>query len=166
MLRWSLLIGVSFALVAAGGLTAQDGPQLIGFDEAPPVQSATPAAEPVLLPVADPHSGPVLTAPLDGTPVPVAEYVLPLYSAVVYRNLKKVHPAAMPVVVAVKHPCLDKKDCPSEYVNVQICLPPCDCSAVVVKKCESKVIYRYGRYAVEITSKNGKVIVAYHRHLV
>lgn len=161
-MRRTLCLATAACLLTAGALLAQDGPALLGFNEplpAPGVEVPAIGLAPV---AADPAGPPVLIAPTNGTPVPMPETACVLYDCVVYRHPKNVHPCAMPVVVAVKHPCLGKRECPCEYVNVQICLPPCECSAVKIKKCASKVIYRYGKYAVEITSKNGRVIVSYH----
>lgn len=170
MLRTRYWIATSACLLTAGVLVAQDGPALTGFQEplpAPaPYNEPIPYSQPAQLPpvyAETPDAGTIM-APIDGQPMLLPETGCDLFQAVVYRHPKKAHPCSIPAVIAVKNPCLTKRDCPTSYVNVEICLPPCDCAKVKVKKCESKVVYMYGGYSVEVTSKKGKVIVTYHRH--
>jgi hypothetical protein len=44
---------------------------------------------------------------------------------------------------------------------VKICVPPCGCAKVKVSREGRRVKYDYGKYSVEVTSKNGKVYVDY-----
>lgn len=86
-----------------------------------------------------------------------------LYPNVRYKDLKNIHPCAVPQVVQIVDPCWDPRnrcDCGPTCVNVQICAPP-DCPDVKVKKDGRKVKYDYGKYQVEITSRNGEVVVDY-----
>ena len=81
---------------------------------------------------------------------------IPLYCNVRYKDLKNIAPCAVPTIVMVPDPC---NDC--ACVAVQICVPPCDCPEVKVKRSGRKVKYDYGKYAVEITSARGRVTVDY-----
>lgn len=98
------------------------------------------------------------------TPVPEAAPMVvsgpatavPLYCNVKYKDERNIAPCAVPTIVMVPDPC---NDC--ACVAVQICVPPCETACVKVKKCGHKVKYDYGKYAVEITSARGRVVVDY-----
>ncbi len=107
------------------------------------------------------------------TPVPDPSYVLPatpspapvvvgapiaLYSNVRYRAERNIAPCAVSKIVSVADPCN-----PGCCVNVEICVPPCECECVKVSKCGTKVKYDYGKYEVEVTSRRtGVVVVNYN----
>jgi hypothetical protein len=107
----------------------------------------------------------------DVQPVPDPSYVLPapsaapvvgapivMYSNVRYRAERNIAPCAVSKIVSVADPCN-----PGCCVNVEICVPPCECECVKVSKCGTKVKYDYGKYAVDITSRRtGAIVVSYH----
>lgn len=87
----------------------------------------------------------------------------PLYHCVKYKDLDNIAPCAVPTVVQVKDPCACVDPCcPAPCVSVEICAPPCPCGPRVTQNRDgSRVKYDYGKYQVEITSRNGVVTVDY-----
>ena len=101
-------------------------------------------------------------------PVTVAECGVPLYRNVRYRDERRVHPCAVPMVVMVQDPCWRDDKCdPCDQprcVAVQICVPPCSVCPprVTCNRNGTHVRYDYGKYAVDIRShRNGCVTVDY-----
>lgn len=92
-----------------------------------------------------------------------------LYPCVEYEDLDNIHPCAVPMVVSIKDPraCSDPCSCCEPgCVFVEICVPPCGCPKVTVKKHGRKVKYDYGAYRIEVESRrNGIVEVDYDRSL-
>lgn len=85
-----------------------------------------------------------------------------LFPCVEYDDLDNVHPCAIKKIVQVIDPCYDRDSCcPPTYVSVMICVPPCGCEKVKISRGGRKVKYDYGKYEVEIKSKNGVVKVDY-----
>lgn len=83
-----------------------------------------------------------------------------------YKDLDNIHPCAVPKVVCIVDPCWKPSKCgccrpKPKCVQVKICVPPCGCASVKVSKDGRRVKYDYGKYAVELTSRNGKVTVDY-----
>ncbi len=118
---------------------------------------APPSAMP--LPYA---AGPVAAG---GPPLPLAPAV-PLYPCVKYRDRHHIAPCAVPMCVAVRDPCERHERCscgPPKCVMVEICVPPCGCPKITCKHDGAKVRYDYGKYAVNITSRHGVVVVNYDR---
>lgn len=113
-----------------------------------------------------------LIAP-EGQPVPhgqpVPTQTVQLYPYVKYEDLDNRHPCAVTKIVAVPDPCKrcrhHGRDCCQQCgpgcVYVQICVPPCGCPKVKVKRHGRKIEFDYGDYEVEIESKNGVVEVDY-----
>lgn len=103
-----------------------------------------------------------------GAPLPMvappAAGPIALYDCVKYRQCRKIAPCAVPMVVSVKDPCSLPCDCCEKCVNVEICVPQCECPPTVTT-CNNgcKVRYDFGKYAVNITSRRGVVIVDYDR---
>jgi hypothetical protein len=95
---------------------------------------------------------------------PVAGQPVALFHCVKYSDRDNVHPCAVSMVVSVADPCQCHNPCscctPS-CVNVQICVPPCGCPQVKTSRHGHKVTYDYGKYEVEIESKDGVVSVDY-----
>lgn len=93
-----------------------------------------------------------------------------LYHCVEYEDLDNVHPCAVPKIVSVKDPnaCYDPCTCCEPgCVFVKICVPPCGCPKVKVKRHGRKVKYDYGDYRVEVEShSDGTVEVDYDRSLL
>jgi len=138
------------------------------------VFAAGPRLEPIQSTGADTYLPP---SPDDGTvvatqPIPVAECAVPLYRRVKYRDERKIAPCAVPMVVMVPDPCwcddpcdpCDKPAC----VAVQICVPPCsECPPkVTCRRGGACVRYDFGKYAVDIRSHRGVVVVDYDRRLL
>lgn len=136
-------------LVTASAAFAIDGPSL---QPVPDAISAQPA----------PSLG---ATPVPGAvPVPVQSVTIPLYHCVKYKDERKIAPCAVPMVVLVKDPCAKCCDaCAAPCVAVQICVPPCSTCPprVVCRKNGEYVKYDFGKYRVEIRSKNGVVKVDY-----
>lgn len=93
---------------------------------------------------------------------------IPLFEAVRYRKERNVAPCAVPMVVAVIDPCYNPKSCcEPTCVYVEICVPPCsECPPKVICRRKGQYVkYDFGRYEVEICSRNGRVTVDYERRL-
>ncbi len=96
--------------------------------------------------------------------MPVMHESVELYQNVKYRQERKAAPCAKPIIVQVPDPCASKNSCcPTPCVNVQICAPECGCPTVKVTRCGNKVRYDYGKYAIDIVSAHGRVVVDYDR---
>lgn len=70
------------------------------------------------------------------------------------------------MIVSIVDPCWKPSKCgccrpAPRCVQVKICVPPCGCPCVKVSKDGRRVKYDYGKYSVELKSKNGKVTVDY-----
>lgn len=148
-----LLFGFAVCgLLAITALSANaKAPQFVGQF----VDHQTPA--PAVLPT--PLSGAVVT---QGVP-------MELYSCVKYKHTDDIHPCAVTKIVRVRDPrpvCQDPCSCcppAPRYVYVKICVPPCGCVKRKVSHHGMKVKYDYGKYDVEIKSKNGVVYVEYDK---
>ena len=89
-----------------------------------------------------------------------------LFHCVRYEDLRNIHPCAVTKIVSIKDPCWKPDPCSYECqvapcVLVKICVPPCGCPKVRVTRNGSKVKFDYGKYEVEISSRNGVVKVDY-----
>ncbi len=101
------------------------------------------------------YSGPV-------TALPVMASTVEVYQNVKYRRERNIAPCAQPIIVQIPDPCARKSACcPTPCVNVQICVPQCGCPCVKVTRCGDKVRYDYGKYAINVISARGRVIVDY-----
>jgi hypothetical protein len=103
------------------------------------------------------------------SPQPMAVHQA-LFPCVKYKELRNMHPCAVPKIVQVPDPCWKKcKDpcccsCkPRGCVSIKICVPPCSCCPPKVKcnKDGTKIRYDYGEYAVDIRVRKGYVLVDY-----
>lgn len=144
-------------LAVAGMLTASvvfaaEGPALYAQAPLQPVPDAVSTAQ-----------GPGVGA----VPVPTQSVAIPLYSCVKYKDQRKIAPCAVPMIVMVKDPCAKCDPCnpcaSAPCVAVQICVPPCSTCPpkVCCKRGGEYVSYDFGKYRVEIRSKNGVVKVDY-----
>lgn len=119
----------------------------------PPAPAAAPAQAPAVLPTpeAGEHFQPITPVPMEGTSVSI------LYPHVRYKDLDNVPKCAVPMIVAVPHPC---KKCCCTYV--QICVPPNCRPHIVCKHHGREIEYQFGSYEVEIKTKsNGTIEVDY-----
>ncbi|MBW3541724.1 MAG: hypothetical protein KY476_15760 [Planctomycetes bacterium] len=117
------------------------------------------------------------TAPTEGYPsIPLGEHPVErealsgigLYPHVKVEDRDNIHPCAVKKIVCVKDPrdcdkCRDRCHCgPPRFVYVEICVPPCKCEKIDVKRKDgSKIEFDYGDYEVELTSKDGVVFIDY-----
>lgn len=104
------------------------------------------------------YSGPVSQLPVVVTPSPV------LFECVRYRATRNIAPCAVPIIVQVPDPCTPRDRCGCTVrpcVNVQICVPACGCPNVCVTRNGNKTRYDYGKYAVNVISLNGRIVVDY-----
>jgi hypothetical protein len=155
------------------------GPQLLAvadFANPPPAPAidgaampggAPPTAMPLPEAAGPLSAGPVSAGPgvAGGPPLPMAPAVA-LYPCVKYKDRRHIAPCAVPMCVAVRDPCdrHDRCSCgPPKCVMVEICVPPCGCPKITSKHDGAKVRYDYGKYAVNITSRHGVVVVNYDR---
>jgi len=155
------------------------GPQLLAVaDDGTPPPAPAPALNAVppgpMEPVASP--APPTAVPLTeaappgqmaagGPPLPLAPAPA-LFPCVKYRDRHHIAPCAVPMYVAVRDPCdrHDRCSCgPPKCVLVEICVPPCGSPRITCKHDGARVRYVYGRYAVNITSRHGVVVVNYDR---
>jgi hypothetical protein len=91
-----------------------------------------------------------------------------LFPNVCYKNVRNMHPCAVPRIVLVPDPCACLKQCgccePS-CVAIQICVPPEDCCCSqerhLCKKGGLCQRYCFGKYSVDIRVKKGCVVVCY-----
>ncbi|MBS0265025.1 MAG: hypothetical protein JSS02_24040 [Planctomycetes bacterium] len=152
---------VCFALAVMGVLTASaafaiEGPSLTAQAPLQPVPDAV-SSQPV----------PSFSArPVPGqAPIPVESAGIPLAQCVKYKDKCKIAPCAVPMVVLVKDPCAKCTDrCATPpCVAVEICVPPCSTCPpkVTCRRNGEYVKYDFGKYRVEIRSKNGVVRVDY-----
>lgn len=125
---------------------------------APPPAPAADGA----VPTPEPAGGPVASA------APVASYGGGCCCPNVrYSDLKNIAPCAVPKMIWIVDPCWKPAKCgccrPAKppCIQVKICVPPCGCPCIKVSKDGRKIKYDYGKYEVEITSKNGRVRVDY-----
>lgn len=177
MSRMVASLTLGFAAMAATAFSAQpQGPTLgspttVNQAELPPPPlSSVPTSLPPV--VSDPSATgttvlkPVPEVQYDGpvTQLPVVTTPVTMFDCVKVRDPRKIAPCAVPIIVAVPDPCTpaDRCNCtPRPCVYVEICVPNTGCPKVCVTRCGNKTRYDYGKYAVEIISRNGKVIVDY-----
>ena len=83
---------------------------------------------------------------------------------VVVKDCDEIAPDACPVVVAVRDPRLGRyrgHDCQERLVYVEVMVPPCPLQRLRVSPCKTKVRLDYGRYEIDIVSRNGCVEIDY-----
>jgi hypothetical protein len=150
-----------FVCAVVGVLTASaafaiEGPQLTAQAPLQPVPDAV-SSQPIPSASAMPVPG--------AAPVSVQSVGIPLYHCVKYKDERKIAPCAVPMIVLVKDPCAKCCDpcAPTPCVAVQICVPPCSACPpkVVCRRHGEYVKYDFGKYRVEIRSRNGVVKVDY-----
>jgi len=160
-------VGLAVLTSAAFGAGAQTRssevslgtPTLLGAPQAPDLPMPTPLSTVPASPIPETqYSGPANQLPV------VTVGAVELFQCVKYRDSRKIAPCAVPVIVQVPDPCTPKDRCcctPRPCVNVEICVPNCGCPTVCVTRCGNKTRYDYGKYAIDIVSRNGRVIVDY-----
>ncbi len=102
--------------------------------------------------------------PIYSTPVYAAP-PMPLYTNVRYRQERKIHPCAKPMIVEAPNPCYDPCDpCSPKCVVVEVCAPPCEVPCVKVRRCGDKLVYDFDNgYAVNVIVRRDHLVVDYDR---
>jgi hypothetical protein len=169
MNRLCASLSLGLAMVASVGFGAQTGPTLGAPSLGGPTLLSQPYAPDLPMP-----------APLNGSPTPLSNEVqyngpvgqLPvvtmtnpvLFSCVKYRATRNIAPCAVPIIVQVPDPCAPRDRCGCTVrpcVNVEICVPACGCPNVCVTRNGNKTRYDYGKYAVNVVTHNGRIVVDY-----
>ena len=102
-----------------------------------------------------------------GGPAPKADSAaIELFRCVEYDDTHHIAPCAVVKIVKIVDPCWKPDPCSccrqcAPCVYVKICVPPCGCARVKVSRNGRKVRYDYGKYAVDIVSRNGRIEVDY-----
>ena len=100
-------------------------------------------------------------------PHQIGEFVtcpVPLERHVVIKDACEIAPNAIPVVIAVRDPHLGRfgsRDCVERIVYVEILVPPCPLQRIRVSPCKTKIRLDYGKYEVDIVSRNGCIEIDY-----
>jgi hypothetical protein len=139
-------------------------PQLLSMSDVQLVRepvSLQGATYPTLAPGAEVPPAPGGATSAGPTPAPIQ-----LFQCVKYKDLHHISPCAVPKLVKIVDPCWKPDPCSccqqcAPCVYVKICVPPCGCERVKVSRHGHKVRYDYGKYAVDVVSKNGKIYVDY-----
>jgi hypothetical protein len=146
------------------------------------VAAALPAAEPLRVPTfnIEPTPAPGVEPIATSMPVIVAKQPLPVIDQVseqlapipmqvtqpqtviaLYHNVKvrtpgRMDPCAVPQIIQVPNPC---RGC-CDPVFVKVCVPPCKSPCMTVGRF-GRITYDFGKYRVQVASRNGLVIVDY-----
>lgn len=98
-------------------------------------------------------------------PVPAASgTAIELFNCVKYKDHDEMAPCAIPKIIQVKDPCACNDPCNCcgpKCVYIKICVPPCGCERIKVRKNGDRVRYDYGDYAVDVRVKKGYIEVDY-----
>lgn len=89
---------------------------------------------------------------------------VPLEPHVQYRNSCRIAPGAVPTVIAVRDPHLGRfrsRGCVEQLAYVQVMAPPCPVRSVRVSPCKTRIRLDYGKYEIDIVSKNDCIVVNY-----
>ena len=149
----SLVIGLTSTTFGRDPILVPRFSAPVGYNQPAP----TPVPEAGIVPPPSSHIMP-------GAPVAPGTIVGNAYECVgipLYRNVRviqrrNIHPCAVRKVVSVPDPCN-----PCCCVYIEICVPPCACECVTVNRRGDKVRFDYGRYAVDVTSRRGRLLVDY-----
>ena len=124
---------------------------------------------------------PVIPQPLPYVPAPApvpvyGGHVLPhqigevvtcpvaLEPHVIIKDACEVAPGARPVIIAVRDPHLGRyrsRGCVEQIVYVEVLAPPCPLQRVRVSPCKTKIRLDYGKYEIDIVSRNDAVEIDY-----
>ncbi|QDT64409.1 hypothetical protein [Calycomorphotria hydatis] len=133
------------------------------FQTPAPAQTQYPVMPaPDFLPPAPQGTNPPAMSP------PVMAAPIGLYPHVKYEDLEDVYPQPVVQIVQVMdpnpppvQPCLACPPPQPGVVFVQVCVPPGECKRVKVTHRGAKVSLDYGKYEVDIVSRDGVVFVDY-----
>ena len=165
--------GISLASLVISSLlagAAMAGPTLL--------QPGTTYTEPAPFPNSVPRQAVPTLPPIDHTTQyapfdseqPVQPYIesrpIELYQDVTYRDLRRVHPCAVPYLIDVPLPQPRRQrgcvQCGPTCVTIKVCVPPCTEPCVKVRRRGHKFIYDFGKYEVNVMVRpSGRIIVNY-----
>lgn len=154
LLLLGMLAGLSASepLLAPGGYSTAPEPT-----PAPGVEPITKSPAVVVpqqpMPVVQEVHKPLPPIPMQVTYPP---QVIPLYPNVKVRTPNRKDPCSVTQIIQVPNPCAGRCD----PVYVKICVPPCRCPYMTVGRF-GRITYDFGKYRVQIASRNGLVIVDY-----
>ncbi len=161
----TMLVG---AAVAAGPTLLQPGATYVPQSEVAPVPVPMPSQA---IPGGQPVEHSAQYGPVESHEQPVQPYsegqVVELYPHVIYRDLRRVHPCAVPYLIDVPLPqprrsrgcCIE---CGPTCVTIKVCVPPCKIPCVKVRRHGRKLIYDFGKYEVNVMVRpSGRIIVNY-----
>lgn len=153
-----IMVTTAFALLFGASTVSfgQEGPVILG-----PASGGSTLVSPVV------EGGPVIE-PIPAAPIEAVS----LFQCVRVKDPDHIHPCAVPTIVQIADPCPSCNNCcdpcnpcaqccAQPCVNVQICVPPCGCPKIKTRRNGHYVKYDYGKYRIEITSRNGVVTVDY-----
>lgn len=150
--------GLSFNVSFGNAPVLTQAPAPVFYNQAPAPILHAPA--PVLPPPPIPGSFDHLPHELGyAVTCPVA-----LEPHVQFRNLCNIAPGAIPTVIAVRDPHLGRhrsRGCVESLVYVQVMAPQCPVRSVRVSPCKTRIRLDYGKYEIDIVSKNDCVVVTY-----
>lgn len=89
---------------------------------------------------------------------------VPLETHVRVKDVCDIAPNAVPVIVAVRNPHLGRfrsRGCVESLVYVEVLAPQCPLRSARVSPCRTRIRLDYGKYEVNITSRNDCVLVDY-----
>ncbi|MEO2017951.1 MAG: hypothetical protein ABGZ53_26670 [Fuerstiella sp.] len=109
--------------------------------------------------------GPSVTGQILDSAVYVDVAPEPLFTCVRYVDKREMHPCAVPKIIRVNDPCAVDDPCnccaPPQCVYILICVPPCGCEEVRCRRDGDRLRYDYGKYAVDVRIKKGRIVVDY-----
>ncbi|MEQ9409703.1 MAG: hypothetical protein RIK87_18350 [Fuerstiella sp.] len=87
---------------------------------------------------------------------------VPLETCVRVRDQHRIAPNAIPAVIAVRDPHLGRFGrCVEQIAYVEVLVPPCPVQRVRLSPCKTKLRLDYGRYAIDIVSRNDVIDIDY-----
>ncbi len=162
----TMLVG---AAVAAGPTLLQPGASYAPQSEVAPVPMPMPLPAQAY-PAGQPIEHSTSYGPVESFDQPVVPYVegrvVELYPNVVYRDLRRVHPCAVPYLIDVPMPPSRRSrgctTCEPTCVTIKVCVPPCTTPCVKVRRHGRKLIYDFGKYEVNVLiRRTGRIVVNY-----
>ncbi len=127
-----------------------------------PVQVAPAPGRPYVVP--GPPQPPVIVAHTGHQIGEIVDCPVQLETCIRIKDPDHIAPGAIPTVVAVRDPhlCRHKCKCCAELVvYVEVCLPPCPPRKIRISPCGTYVCMNYGKYQVELTSRNDLITIDY-----
>lgn len=89
---------------------------------------------------------------------------VPIETHVEIRNACRIAPGAIPTIIAVRDPHLGNfrsRGCVEQLAYVEVLAPQCPLRSMRVSPCKTRIRLDYGKYEIDITSKNDCVVINY-----